>query len=285
MTAKDHVRAYANQAKSTLRSAVRQTGFEVIRRRPTLDTVGMDALAIATIRETAPFTMTDPAKVFGLVQAVRYVTAHGIPGAIVECGVWAGGSTMAVARTLLQVGDTSRDLYLYDTYEGMTMPTGADVAMDGTTGEQLLASADPDDPGSAWSIMPLEQVHENVARVGYPGERIHYVKGMVEETLPGQAPETIAVLRLDTDWYQSTRYEMEHLYPRISPSGVLIVDDYGWWKGSQQAVDAYLATHRVPMLLNRLSHEGGAIGVVPATGARPAARRREVSAHSAPRAY
>jgi hypothetical protein len=93
---------------------------------------------------------------------------------------------------------------------------------------------------------------------------------MVEDTVPDSAPGRIALLRLDTDWYESTRHEMEHLFPRISASGVLIIDDYGWWKGSQQAVDAYIASHQIPLLLTRLGPEGGAIGVVPATAATPA---------------
>jgi len=273
MASKKQVKAYADQAKSTLRKAVQQTGFDVIRRRPGFEAVGMDALAVATIRETSPYTMTDPSKVFGLIQAVRYLVTNKIPGDIVECGVWAGGSAMAAARTLLQLGDTSRHLYLFDTFEGMSPPTGADIAPDGQTAEHLLANSDPKDPESAWSIVPLEKVKENVAQIDYPADKIHFVKGMVEDTVPAAAPERIALLRLDTDWYESTRHEMEHLFPRISPSGVLIVDDYGWWKGSQQAVDAYIATHRIPLLLTRLGPEGGAIGVVPAVSPVPTPTR------------
>ncbi|MBL7497705.1 class I SAM-dependent methyltransferase [Frankia sp. CNm7] len=267
MASRKQVKAYADQARTSLRRAVRQTGFDIVRRRPGFDTAGMDALAVATIRETMPFTMTDPAKVFGLIQSVRYVVNNAIPGDIAECGVWAGGSMMAAARTLLQLGDTSRHLYLFDTFEGTTPPTNADISPDGQTAEHLLANSDPDDPMSAWSIVPMEQVGENVAKIGYPEDKIHFVRGMVEETVPEQAPDRLALLRLDTDWYESTRHEMEHLFPRISPGGVLIVDDYGWWKGAQQAVDAYIATHRIPLLLTRLGPEGGAIGVVPAAGA------------------
>jgi O-methyltransferase len=227
MASKQQVMAYANQARSTLRSAVRQTGFDVVRRRSGFEMPGMDALAVSTIRETSPYTKTDPSKVFGLIQAVRYLMNNEIPGDIVECGVWAGGSAMAAARTLLQAGDTSRHLYLFDTFEGMPAPTGADIAPDGQTAESLLARSDPNDPTSAWSIVPLEQVVANVAQIGYPEDKIHFIKGRVEETVPEHAPERIALLRLDTDWYESTRHEMEHLYPRITPSGVLIVDDYG----------------------------------------------------------
>ena len=82
------------------------------------------------------------------------------------------------------------------------------------------------------------------------------VKGKVEDTLPGHAPDHIAVLRLDTDWYASTKHEMEHLYPRLARGGVLIIDDYGHWAGSRQAVDEYLAEHGIHLLLNRTDYTG-----------------------------
>ncbi|MCK9876713.1 TylF/MycF family methyltransferase [Frankia sp. Ag45/Mut15] len=249
--------------KDGLRRAAGRAGFEVTRRPGWEAPAGMDAEALATIRESAPFTLTDQAKVFGLIQGIRYVVRNRIPGDIVECGVWAGGSTMAAARTLLQLGDTSRRLYLFDTFEGMSAPTDLDVAPDGQTAAGLLARSDRDQAASAWCVVSLDQVRENVARIGYPPERVHFVQGKVEDTVPEHAPERIALLRLDTDWYESTRHEMEHLYPRTTPSGVLIVDDYGWWKGAQLAVDEYVAEHALPLLLNRLGPEGGAIGIVP----------------------
>jgi len=249
--------------KSYLRTAAHRMGFEVTRRVADLAPAGMDEEALATIRESAPFTLTDPPRVFGLIQAIRYIVRNNIPGDYVECGVWAGGSTMAAARTLVSLGDTSRHLYLFDTFEGMTAPTSKDIAPTGETAESLLARSDPTQADSAWAVVSLEQVKANVASIGYPPENVHYVKGMVEDTIPEQAPEQIALLRLDTDWYESTLHEMVHLLPRTIPSGVLIVDDYGWWKGAQQAVDEYIAEHQIPILLNRLGPEGGVIGIVP----------------------
>ena len=91
------------------------------------------------------------------------------------------------------------------------------------------------------------------AATGYPAERLHFVEGKVEDTIPEQAPERIALLRLDTDWYESTRHELEHLYPRLSPGGVLIIDDYGHWEGARQAVDEYF---KGEVYLHRIDYTG-----------------------------
>ena len=90
---------------------------------------------------------------------------------------------------------------------------------------------------------------------------MHFVQGMVEETIPAGAPEKIALLRLDTDWYESTHHEMVHLFPRISDGGVLIIDDYGHWAGARRAVDEYFHEHNIAILLNRLDYTGR-IGIV-----------------------
>ena len=89
---------------------------------------------------------------------------------------------------------------------------------------------------------------------GYPEQRVHFVQGLVEETVPEHAPEQLALLRLDTDYYTSTRHELEHLAPRLAPGGVLLVDDYGHWRGSQEAVDEWMATLPRPLLLQRIDY-------------------------------
>lgn len=218
-----------------------------------------DEQAIATIKAVKPFTMTSPEKLNGLIQAVRYITAHKIPGDIVECGVWRGGSMQAVARTLLELDDTSRDLYLFDTFEGMPPPTEKDRRHDGKLAADMLANSSKD--SGVWAVAGLEDVQENLTPVGYPEERIHYRQGLVEETVPAQAPEQIAILRLDTDWYESTKHELDHLYPRLSPGGVLILDDYGWWQGSRQAVEEFLEETGARLLLLRIDE--GRIAVKP----------------------
>jgi O-methyltransferase len=85
---------------------------------------------------------------------------------------------------------------------------------------------------------------------------VRLVKGKVEDTVPKNAPEKIALLRLDTDWYESTRRELVHLFPRLVPGGVLIIDDYGHWQGARKAVDEYIAGNQVKILLNRVDYTG-----------------------------
>jgi hypothetical protein len=201
-------------------------------------------------RRVGPYTMTTPPRVYALVRAVEYVVARGVPGAIVECGVWRGGSMMAAALTLLRLGITDRELYLYDTFAGMPPPSEVDTTRSGERAADLLAQEDED--SHIWAIASLSDVRAAVLSVDYPEQRIHFVEGLVEETLPATAPEEIALLRLDTDWYQSTKHELEQLYPRLAPGGVLILDDYGHWQGARRAVVEYFAEHRITLLLNRV---------------------------------
>jgi O-methyltransferase len=205
-----------------------------------------------------PLTMTSPERVYVLIQAVRYVTKAAIPGAIVECGVWKGGSMAAAARTLLQMKDVSRDLYLFDTFEGMTPPGAEDVDFLGKHASEVWA--DWVGPNHALNNAPLEQVRNVLYATGYPKEKIHFIEGRVEDTIPASAPESIALLRLDTDWYESTRHELIHLFPRLIRAGVLIIDDYGHWQGSRKACDEYFEQNRVPILLNRID-AGGRVAV------------------------
>jgi hypothetical protein len=173
--------------------------------------------------------------------------------------VWRGGSMQAVARTLLESGEASRDLYLFDTFEGMTKPTKHDVRHDGQSAAEMLKTKGR--RSRAWAVASLDDVKRGFADVPYPSDKIHYVKGPVEKTIPGALPDTIAILRLDTDWYESTRHELAHAYERLSPGGILIVDDYGHWGGSRKAVDEFLDQLDEPLLLNRLSQ--GRIAVKP----------------------
>jgi hypothetical protein len=194
--------------------------------------------------------MTTPPRVYALVRAVEYVASRDVPGAIVECGVWRGGSMMAAALTLRRVGAANRNLYLYDTFAGMPPPSEADTTRSGECAADLLAQND--ETSHIWAIASLEDVRTAMLSVGYPQDRIHFVEGLVEETLPGTAPDEIALLRLDTDWYESTKHELEHLYPRLAPGGVLILDDYGHWQGARRAADEYLAENGITLLLNRI---------------------------------
>jgi O-methyltransferase len=190
------------------------------------------------------------------MDAVKYVVSNKVPGAFVECGVWRGGSMMAAALTLIELGDTSRELFLFDTFEGMTPPTAADTLTDGTPASEVLRGARREDGSSYWCVADQRDVRENMLSTHYPSPKMKLVPGKVEETIPTHAPESIALLRLDTDWYESTRHELVHLYPRLAPHGVLIIDDYGHWQGARQAADEFFATLEVKPFMTRLDYTG-----------------------------
>ncbi|WP_381798027.1 TylF/MycF/NovP-related O-methyltransferase [Streptomyces niveus] len=211
------------------------------------------------IRAVKPFTMTSPERLNAFILATRHVVRHNIPGDIVECGVWRGGSMQACAKTLLALGETDRGLHLFDTFEGMPPPTAEDLRRDGKSAEDLLAAQGKDRP--IWAVASLEDVQAGFGNVPYPGERVHYVQGLVEDTVPQQAPEQISILRLDTDWYASTKHELEFLYPRLVSGGVLLIDDYGYWQGSRQAVDEFLEKTGERLLMLRMDE--GRIAVKP----------------------
>jgi len=205
-------------------------------------------------------TMTGHGKVNFMVDAMYYIERYQIPGAIVECGVWRGGSAMAGAMALQEIGATHRELYMFDTYEGMSAPTDRDVHIwYGQTGDEMLEKQKLGAP--IWVPASLEDVKAGFEPLGYPEDNLHFVVGKVEDTIPEHAPEQIAVLRLDTDWYESTKHEMDHLYRRLQPGGVLIIDDYGSWQGSKDAVDEFMEATGEPLLLTQLGR--GRVAVKP----------------------
>lgn len=237
-----------------LRKMARQMGFKLVpfgHMPPDLERDDVE-----TIRSVEPYTMTGPERLNTLIHAVKYVTRANIPGSIVECGVWRGGSMMAAANTLLRCGHTDRELYLFDTFEGMTAPSERDIGSDGSPAFIEYERTRRSDNGSDWCYASIDEVERNLLTTGYDARNIKLIQGRVEETIPAAAPSTIAILRLDTDWYESTRHELEYLYPRLSSGGILIVDDYGFWQGSRQATDEYLARHDIRVLLNRIDEAG-----------------------------
>lgn len=188
-----------------------------------------------------PFTMTDVPRIEALYDSAVQIHQNGIPGDFVECGVYRGGASMTMALALLAAGGLERDIWLFDTFEGMTAPTEHDIRLkDGSSAAEKFEALRTGDNSADWCAASLDEVADNMRSTGYPMERIRLIKGPVESTLLGDLPERIALLRLDTDWYESTRVEMERLFPRISPGGVLIIDDYNHWAGARRAVDEYL---------------------------------------------
>jgi O-methyltransferase len=207
------------------------------------------------------YTMTSMERVVSLIRAVQYVERYRIPGAFVECGVWRGGSMMAVARTLLAAGTVDRELFLFDTYSGMPQAADVDVDAFSRSAAPLLAElrthpVEEQVKNEIVARCPLEIVRTNVISTGYPQDKLHFVEGKVENTIPKNAPSNIALLRLDTDWYESTRHELIHLFPRLSSHGILVIDDYGHWQGARLAVDEYFEQSHESVFLSRIDYTG-----------------------------
>ena len=242
-----------------IKQLIRQTGFDIVRVDKDLTSKAppdLDKDFLLLYEQVQPYTMTSRERIFALREAIKYVVSNKIPGDIVECGVWRGGSMMAAAHTLIQHGDTTRQLYLFDTFEGMPPPTDLDVSHTGQSAQELLEKSTKTQDDVIWAYAPFEQVQKNLGSTGYPQEKTVFVQGKVEDTLPEKAPTQIALLRLDTDWYNSTYHGLSTLYPRLVNGGVLIIDDYGWWQGARQAVDEYFAQAPMQPLLCRIDDTG-----------------------------
>jgi O-methyltransferase len=194
-------------------------------------------------------TMVSDERLFATILACKYVVEHGIDGAFVECGVWRGGNALLAAGVFKLYG-AARKVYLFDTFAGMTLPTEYDtVAMTGEAAHTLNPSRQGESHNE-WCYASLEEVKGTFEQANLLDSNIIFVKGDVLSTLSvaDHLPETIAVLRLDTDWYESTKMELETLYPRLSIGGVIMIDDYGYWTGARRATDEYFACGQRPFL-------------------------------------
>lgn len=245
--------------KETIKSAFNLLGYDIVPRKSQDEPLPCDFTDTETeiIKKVLPYTMTSVERLYGLINAVRYIEENAIEGDIVECGVWKGGSMMATALTLIQMEKAGREIFLFDTYEGMPAPTDNDISRkSGLSAAGKFEESRIDQDSSDWCRSTLDEVRQNMRTTNYNEKLIHYIKGKVEDTIPDSAPDKIALLRLDTDWYESTKHELENLYPRLQEKGIIIIDDYGHWKGARKAVDEFFTSHNIKILLNRMDYTG-----------------------------
>lgn len=189
----------------------------------------------------SPYTMTSPERGFALWQAVEHIIVARVPGCLIECGVWKGGSTMLMALALEHFGEPQRQIFMFDTFAGMTSPSQEDKDLYGRSASDMISGrygAATTEAVKANSN--LDEVLKNLEIISANRKyTIKIVPGDVKETLPRTQTLNIALLRLDTDFYDSTQAELRILYPKVSKGGVVIIDDYGHWQGAKQAVDEY----------------------------------------------
>tara|TARA_Y100000590_G_scaffold470726_1_gene668662 strand:- start:130187 stop:130948 length:762 start_codon:yes stop_codon:yes gene_type:complete len=235
--------------------------------------LGSVGLEIKKIKKPVPFDMEESfveiyekckeyslcsvERMYSLYKSVEYICENNIQGSFVECGVWRGGSCMMIAETLKKFEQTNRKIYLFDTFEGMVEPGELDVEMSiGVSAKESMSKVSKveNDPSNIWAYASLNEVKRNMKKTTYPEENIEYIVGKVEDTLPQTTIKDIALLRLDTDWYESTRVEMEQLYPELNSKGILIIDDYGHFKGARQAVDEYFEKNNKKVFMSRVDN-------------------------------
>lgn len=241
--------------KNIIKSLFQQFGFDIVRKNSKNIPPDFDEISAKIIDYVSPYTMTSVERIYSLINATKYVIENDIEGDFVECGVWKGGSMMAIAYTLKHFLCTSRHLYLFDTFEGMSTPTKDDFDLSGLDAQTLLNTSEKIN-SPIWCYSTLDEVKNNFEKTGYTPEKIHFIKGKVEDTIPQYIPEKISLLRLDTDWYESTKHELVYLFPRLVNGGVIIIDDYGHWQGCRKAVDEYIRKNNISILLNRIDYTG-----------------------------
>jgi hypothetical protein len=193
--------------------------------------------------------------------ACKYIAINKIPGDFVECGVYKGGNALIAAK-IFDLYKINKKVYLFDTFTGMSEPTKHDsrTGDKSSTLNKYLSRQQNDH--TDWAYASIEEVKENFRKIGLLKDNVIFCKGKVETTLNlvSNIPETISFLRLDTDWYESTKKELEVLYSKLVLGGILVVDDYGQFDGARKAVDEYFKIHSPPPFLSLIDN-GARIGV------------------------
>ncbi len=191
------------------------------------------------------YSMTGKKRMYLLAQAILNVKNNKLEGDFVECGVWKGGN-LVLFKLLGKFYDLNKNIYAYDTYEGMTAPEDMDVTYDGVSAKILMNNSEKKEgKKDIHCFSGIDRVKKNILEYS-DLNNIEFIIGKVEKTLllEKNLPKKISILRLDTDFYSSTKIELEVLYPRLVSGGVLIIDDYGYWKGAKKAVDEYLGDNK-----------------------------------------
>lgn len=197
-----------------------------------------------------PYTMTSIERINELFNSLEYIRTNKIDGDFVECGVWKGGNILGIMEYLYYHNMTDRIVWMYDTFQGMTQPEDIDVDLRNQKAFDILQQV--------LCYSSINEVKKNLSSSKFPSNNLRCVVGDICETLDykNNLPNKISLLRLDTDWYQSTKKEMDVLYPLLSNEGVLIVDDYGHWQGSKKAVDEYFLKKGLKPIIEKIDYTG-----------------------------
>lgn len=209
---------------------------------------------IAAVR---PYTGTPDAALECTIARALDAIDSGVPGSLVECGTWLGGSSFAMLLAQrMAYGKILRPVWMYDSFQGMSPPTAEDGRH--AAGWWEAARDIPKDKADMeYCVAPLNLVHEAAEALGLE-EWTTIRPGWLADTLPVDPPERIAVLRVDCDWYEPVKAVFDHLLPRVAEGGSVIVDDYYAWEGAALATHEWLAAHRAPWPLRSVPGFHGA---------------------------
>jgi hypothetical protein len=194
------------------------------------------------INKCLQYSMTNFERMWSLIQSFHHVRQESLVGDFVECGVWKGGNIILLKK-LIEKFNLKKNIYGFDTFEGMVEPSFYDVNYNNKSAKRMFDEHKKKEIGFA--MCSIDDVKRNIKK-STKTDNIFLIKGKVENTLMNKKklPKKISILRLDTDFYESTKIELEILFPRLVKGGVLIVDDYGFWKGAKKAVDEYFCDYR-----------------------------------------
>ncbi|MFT3703615.1 MAG: TylF/MycF/NovP-related O-methyltransferase [Agriterribacter sp.] len=252
--------------KKLIKSIINKLGFEVYKKGElsfgvATDTYKINSLnfdkkvydyqdeALTLIRKCAPYSMGSLERMFALHHLVKYVEESKIAGDYVECGVWKGGNAALMAGCHLAYSSTIyRNVWMYDTYEGLPVPSDED----GIDADNYYKTAVDNDNKQELCIADESFVNEVLDDLKFPVSNRVIVKGLFEKTLLLKKPEKIAFLRLDGDWYESTKVCMNELYDKVVDGGIIMIDDYGAWEGCKKAIDEFFVDKGIIPLLHHV---------------------------------
>lgn len=194
--------------------------------------------------------MTQNVSLYNTIKYCKYIIDNKIDGDFVECGVWRGGHAILAAK-IFELYGARKNVYLFDTFEGMTASNKIDQRLTDKLSAKTILSKNKD----AYCYADLNEVKTNFTKVNLLKKNVIFIKGDVAKTLKikNNLPKKIGYLRLDNDWYESSKIELDVLFPLLSKKGVLVFDDYGYWKGQKKATDEFFVKNKITPLLHYLS--------------------------------
>ena len=233
-------------------------GYQIKRLSSDLEQFNEDFVGSQILEFAYKRSMQTRDSLYNLWLIGEYLEANKIKGDIVECGVWRGASIQLLTGQSLFMKWPSREFYMFDTFSGMTEPTFHDVRLKDKIPAHILGwKHNLETTGASHlkgipAYATLQDVKNGFSELGVDENHLNFIQGDVLATIPKFGPSEISLLRIDTDWYESTKHILEHFYPRLVTGGVLILDDFDYWEGAREAtVEFFNARGLSPLLIRQ----------------------------------